>query len=50
MVTMFYDIIHKSIKLYVNVILEKSNKKENNLEYLRVIFWKNNIIQSQAKS
>lgn len=38
MVTIFHDLIHKSIKIYVDDILAKSSKKENYLEELRFIF------------
>lgn len=38
MVTMFHYLIHKLIEVYVDYILAKSAKKENNLEYLRFIF------------
>jgi len=38
MVTMFDDLIHKSVEFYIDDIIYKSIKKENHLKYLRFIF------------
>lgn len=38
MVTMFHDLVYKSIEVYDEDILVESNKKENHLKDLRFIF------------
>jgi len=38
MVTLFYDMMHQEVKVYVEDILAKSKKKEDHLQVLRKLF------------
>jgi hypothetical protein len=38
MVTLFHDMIHKEIEVYVDNMIDKSKKKENHVQILRKLF------------
>jgi predicted solute-binding protein len=43
MVTLFYDMLHKKIEIYVNDVIAKTHMKEDHVQALRKLFerlWK----------
>ena len=38
MVTLFYDMMHNEIKVYVDDVIVKSKKKDNHIQVLRKLF------------
>lgn len=50
MITIFYDLIHKLVEVYVDDILGNSTKRENHLDDLKSYFENNEIISLKAKS